>query len=357
MKITMILTRFFRNTSYALSAALVALIPSTFCAAHTQEQESTPTNALATITQVTVSDPTPQWRNKLDGDRVVEMVASSPAMNGRQIPLVVIKAAQPHRPTIYLLNGADGGEGNANWIAQTDVIDFYRDKNVNVVIPMAGKYSYYTDWLQEVPQLGGKQRWETFLTKELPGAIEKELLANNKRAVVGMSMSALSSLLLAEHNPGFYAASAAFSGCAASASPAAHQLIGITLDQAHATPEQMWGAANSETWKHNDALINAEKLRGTALYVSSASGIIGQAELPGPQENFLEGALERTPLWIAGGGIEAASNVCTHILKAKLDELAIPVTANFRPTGIHSWNYWSADLRDSWPVLKQALEN
>ena len=47
---------------------------------------------------------------------------------------------------------------------QTDIVDFYMDKNVNVVIPMAGKFSYYTDWDQDVEALGGKQTGETFLT-------------------------------------------------------------------------------------------------------------------------------------------------------------------------------------------------
>ena len=55
----------------------------------------------------------PGWRKKLDANdaRVTEMWASSPAMDNREVPLVVIKAADPNRPVLYLLNGADGGEG------------------------------------------------------------------------------------------------------------------------------------------------------------------------------------------------------------------------------------------------------
>ncbi len=108
----------------------------------------------------------PAWRKKLDANdnRVTEMWATSPAMDNREVPLVVIKAADANRPVLYLLNGADGGEGNANWIAQTDVINFYKEKNINVVIPMAGKFSYYTDWVSDSAKLGGKQKWETFLT-------------------------------------------------------------------------------------------------------------------------------------------------------------------------------------------------
>ena len=163
----------------------------------------------------------PAWRKKLDANdnRVTEMWATSPAMDNREVPLVVIKAADANRPVLYLLNGADGGEGNANWIAQTDVINFYKEKNINVVIPMAGKFSYYTDWVSDSAKLGGKQKWETFLTKELPSPLEKLLKGNGKRAIAGMSMSATSSMLLAEHNPKFYDGVASFSGCYASSKP------------------------------------------------------------------------------------------------------------------------------------------
>ena len=154
------------------------------------------------------------------------------------------------------------------------------DKNVNVVIPMAGKFSYYT-------RLGSRtlRHWaasrpgETFLTKELPGPLEKTLKASDKRAIAGMSMTATTSLLYAEHHPGFYDAAGSFSGCAQTSEGLPLHYIRMTLDRAPATPEQMWGPLGTEKWAYNDALINAEKLRGTPLYVSNASGLAGQSDL------------------------------------------------------------------------------
>lgn len=61
-------------------------------------------------------------------------------------------AGEP-RPTLYLLNGAGGGEDSATWRYRTDAIDFFKDKNLNVVSPVGGKWSYYTDWNQEDPVL------------------------------------------------------------------------------------------------------------------------------------------------------------------------------------------------------------
>ncbi|MCS4489750.1 esterase family protein [Corynebacterium sp. ES2794-CONJ1] len=320
--------------------------------------------ANAATSQITVGTNTnenPRWRSVVDGDRVVEMWATSPAMDNRSIPVVVIKASQPARPTLYLLNGGDGGEGRANWLMQTDAIDFYKEKDINVVIPMAGRFSYYSDWVQDVPHLGGKQRWETFLTKELPGPIENLLGANGKRAIAGMSMSATSALLLAEHNPGFYDAVGAFSGCYASSKPAPTGFIALTLQRGQATIEQMWGPWGNPTWIYNDAVINAEGLRNSEVYVSNGSGLAGAWDMPtGPrligQDPLIQSVGAATTI-IEGGVIEAATNACTHDLKSKMDSLNIPADFNFRPTGTHSWGYWQDDLRNSWVTFERAFNS
>lgn len=303
----------------------------------------------------------PVWREKVDGNRVVEMWATSPAMDNREVPLVVIKASQPNRPVLYLLNGADGGEGRANWLVQTDVIDFYKEKDINVVIPMSGRFSYYTDWVNDQQNLGGKQKWETFLTKELPGPIEKQLKGNGKRGIAGMSMSATSSILLAEHNPKFYDGVAAFSGCYASSKPLPAEFISVTLQRGGATREQMWGQLGSEEWLRNDALIQAEGLRNTQIYVSNGTGLAGEWDMPnGPR---LRGAdpmiasLASATTVIEGGAIEAATNTCTHDFKLKLDSMSIPANFNMRNTGTHSWGYWQQDLRDSWPTFEKAFNS
>ena len=171
--------------------------------------------------------------------RVSVYQAKSPSMNNRSVPLVVIHAKDPNRPTLYVLNGGDGGEGSANWIMQTPMIDFYKEKNVNVVVPMEGKFSYYSDWVNDKKNLGGKQMWETFLTKELPPVIEKELQANDKRAITGMSMSATTVLLYAQHHPGFYDAIGSFSGCAQTTKDMGLIAINLTLDRASSNVNEM----------------------------------------------------------------------------------------------------------------------
>ncbi|QGU07391.1 Diacylglycerol acyltransferase/mycolyltransferase Ag85A precursor [Corynebacterium occultum] len=312
----------------------------------------------------TVSDTAPYWRRLArndDSDRLIELTATSPAMNGRKVPLAVLKAESENAPTIYMLNGADGGEqGGANWIQQTDIIDFYMDKDVNLVIPMAGMFSYYTDWESENADLGGVQKWETFLTKELPGPLEDYLGADNRRAIAGMSMTATTSLLFAQHNPGFYDAAGSYSGCAATNDLVGYESIKLTLDRGKATPEQMWGPRGNGTWIYNDALINSEKLRGTELYISNGSGLVGSWDLPSSPrlEGFSEIEKQAALLvtGIEGGAIEGATNWCTHNLKTKLDAQGIPADWNLRSTGTHSWGYWQDDIHESWATFARAFD-
>lgn len=291
------------------------------------------------------------------------LAVPSPAM-GRDIPLAVRWATDAagnrvqNAPTVYLLNGAGGSEQNTDWIAQAynHVEQTFRGQGVNVVIPMEGAFSYYVDWVSE-PEVNtyykGKQLWTTFLGDELPRAIEPHLGANDKRAVVGFSMSATSALLLAEHKPGTFAAVGAFSGCPATSTPLPWFATQLTLNRGGATPEQVWGPMGSERNRHNDALVNSEKLRGTALYVSNASGLAGETDLLGYHlnedgTNFPVASAAAATLQVEGGVIEGVTNSCTHDLKAKLDSQGIEANFNFRNTGTHSWPYWLEDLSQSW---------
>lgn len=297
----------------------------------------------------------------------------SPSMD-RDIPVAVFRATDENgqhienAPTYYLLNGAGGSEQNTDWIAQaaSQVHEVLLDEPVNVVIPMEGAFSYYVDWLTEPSQnryLKGKQMWSTFLAEELPQSIEPYLNANGKRAVSGFSMSATSSLLLAEHNPGFYDAVGSFSGCAATSTPLPSFFVGLTVNRAggNITPESLWGPMGSDYNRYNDALVMAEHLRGTKLYISSGTGLTSETDTIGYLKNQrgLESSRAFTnhmTLLVEGGAIEGAMNACTHDLRAKLNAKNIPATFKFRATGTHSWPSWLEDLELSWEqVIKPAL--
>ncbi len=312
---------------------------------------------------------TPQkWVQQVDHKNVLSFKVFSPSM-GRDIPVAVIPATDGNgrrvqqAPTLYLLNGAGGAEQDQDWLTMATTVNYFKGKRVNVVIPQAGAFSYYTDWLDNnvrSPYLNGPQKWETFLTKELPDPIERTMKANDKRAIAGFSMSGTSALLLPQHNPGMYKAAASFSGCAATSSPHAYNYARLTVNRGGAQPEQMWGPMGGKYNRWNDALLGAEKLRGTKLYISTATGLAGRQD----QVTYLTGQglppvaaqANAAVLQIEGGVIEAAINQCSHDLRAKLEALKIPAHYEFRNVGTHSWSYWRSDMEKAWDTtIKPAL--
>ncbi|MDN8594128.1 MULTISPECIES: alpha/beta hydrolase family protein [unclassified Corynebacterium] len=331
-------------------------------------------NAHPAPTAVTTGE-TAKWVGQVDHKNVWAFWVNSPSM-GRDIPVAVIPARNgkgelvKNAPTIYLLNGAGGAEQNADWLTYAETANFYKDKGVNVVIPMEGAFSYYTDWLNtpKAAYFKGPQKWETFLTKELPGPIEKRLGADNRRAIVGFSMSGTSALVLPTKAQGFYDAAASFSGCAATSTPAPYNFARLTVNRGAGvaanfqtvTPEQMWGPMGSPYNRSNDALVNANKLRGTKLYVSTATGLAAKEDMVSyiVGKGATQGQAYGTALTLQaeGGVIEAAINGCNHDLQAKLNSLNIPAHYEFRNVGTHSWPVWRKDLETSWfSTLKPAF--
>lgn len=358
-------------TALALSLCVTSVVPAQMAAAQA---------AAGAVAPLTVAPKTPagenqKWFDIAEKDPRVEAVSVHSDAMGRDIPLALIPATDEagqrvqNAPTIYLLNGAGGAEQNNDWLVlnptveggNVGTIDFYSGKGVNVVIPMAGAFSYYLDWVDQPDgqYLQGPQKWETFLTKELPGPIESRLGANDSRALVGFSMSALPAMLLAEHNPGMYDAVAGFSGHYQTTSMIDHQLHGLTLQRGGASAAQMLGAPESPSARNADAVINAEGLRDTAIYVSNGSGLAGETDMAGYYINRgtdpTVASANAATLQVEGGVIEAATNVSTHNLDAKLRSLNIPATFNYRNTGTHSWPSWREDVHTSWPVLKAGL--
>ncbi|WP_420832069.1 alpha/beta hydrolase [Nocardia huaxiensis] len=263
-------------------------------------------------------------------------------------------ASEP-RPVLYMLNGAGGGQDTATWKRNTDSVSFFGDKNVNVVMPIGGKHSYYTDWRTADPALGTNM-WKTFLTEELPPIIDEALDTNGVRAIAGMSMSGTSVLQLPIAKPGLYRAVAAYSGCAQISDPIGRKFAEIVVGIGGGNPENMYGPPGDPAWVANDPYVHAEQLRGLELYVSNGSGLPGQHDTLsdvrslGPADGGLAQQL------IIGGILEAASDWCARNLKDKLATLEIPATFEISQAGTHSWGYWEDALRDSWPVLARGLE-
>ncbi|TSD97824.1 esterase family protein [Gordonia rubripertincta] len=291
----------------------------------------------------------------VDDPQQTTLLVHSAAMD-RSVAVTVLTPRDRSRPApvLYLLNGAGGGEDSATWDARTTYKKYFADKNAYVVTPIGGAFSYYTDWQRDDPVLG-RNKWQTFLTEELPPIIDEEFPTTGANALAGISMAGTSVLNLAIAAPGLYRSVAAFSGCARTSDPVGQQYIRMVVeDRGGANMVNMWGPLNGPGWRANDPYLNAEKLRGTNVYMTSGTGLPGSHEQLG--DPSIDGsAFDLVNQAVVGGGIEVAIDICTRQMVQRMRSLGLPVQVNLRPTGTHSWGYWQDDLYRTWPKLARDL--
>ncbi len=333
--------RFAQVVAYLVVAALPVMVVA-------------PTAAAAPTSRIVGETPGP--------GRILQIGVYSPSMD-RVISLQVLRAADTASPapTLYLLNGAGGGEDAATWLKQTDAADFFADKQVNVVVPMEGAFSYYTDW--ERPDEGlatklknnGRNMWATFLTEELPPVIDAAFHTTGANALAGISMAGTSVLDLAIRAPKLYRSVAAYSGCAMTSDPLGEAFVSLVVSLGKADPQNMWGPTGGAGWREHDPYLHADRLPDIPMYISSGSG------LPGRHDSLADPGVRADSRILAdqivlGGGIESAANYCTARLAERTQALGrTNITYNFHPAGTHSWGYWQDDLHRSWPMMAAAI--
>ena len=289
-----------------------------------------------------------------DGPQETTLVVYSAAMR-KSFPITVLRPRNKSKPApvLYLLNGAGGGEDSATWAARTTYTKFFRNKQVYVVTPVGGAFSYYTDWKHRDPALG-KPMWQTFLTKELPPLINKHFDTTGRNAVAGISMAGTSVFNLAIAKPKLYRSVAAFSGCARTSDPLGQQYIKLVVDRGQGNIANMWGPLNGPGWRANDPYLQAPRLRGSKIYMTTGTGP------PGAHEHLAHKGIPGDPTTLAnqaivGGLIESVVNVCTQAMAQRLRSLNIPFHLTTRAGGTHSWGYWEDDLHNTWPMLARDL--
>ncbi|MBF6270077.1 alpha/beta hydrolase [Nocardia farcinica] len=268
----------------------------------------------------------------------------SPAM-GRVIQVQVLHpAGGGARPSYYLLDGLDPGVGQSTWTNATDAEAFFRGKNVNVVLPVGGQASYYTDWQTDDPKFG-RYKWETFLTRELPPIIDAQFAGNGVNGIGGLSMGGNAAYILAARNPHLYTAVAGYSACPDTG--LATGAVMFSIANRGGNPLNMWGPPGSPAWAEHDPARLAGNLRGKTLYLSTGTGI------PGPHEAELKPQLAENIF--LGGPVEVGVNICTVAFEQRLRGLGIPARIDYSPVGTHSWSYWQDTLHASWPTIGRAL--
>ncbi|CAM5264982.1 alpha/beta hydrolase [Streptomyces aurantiogriseus] len=269
------------------------------------------------------------------GPRTLDVSVSSPAL-GRTAPVRLILPSgfdtQPGRtyPVLYLLHGAH--DDHTSWTRETDIESFTEGRDLIVAMPDAGPTGIPTAW-RSGPD------YETFQLTEVPALLAREYRASGVRAVAGVSTGGYGAMAHAARHPGMFAAAASYSGILDTTAPGVPPIVDAIVARERLLPLSLWGnpVLNLLTWRDFNPRARAAGLRGTALYVSSGSGVAGGSG------DWLPEALE-SALWPSA-----------HSFTDTLALLRIPVTTHYYAGGGHSWAYWKREFTASWPMLARAL--
>ncbi|MFJ9244013.1 alpha/beta hydrolase [Streptomyces sp. NPDC101776] len=267
--------------------------------------------------------------------RTFDLSVSSPAL-GRSAPVRLILpsdfAAQPGRtyPVLYLLHGAH--DDYTSWTRETDIEAFTEGRDLIVAMPDAGPTGIPSAW-RSGPD------YETFQLQEVPALLARDYRASGVRAVAGVSTGGYGAMAHAARHPGAFTAAASYSGILDTTAPGVPSLVDAIVARESLAPLSLWGnpLLDALTWRVFNPRAQAGGLRGTPLYVSNGSGVVGGSG------DWLPEALESL-LWPSA-----------HSFAGVLALLGIPVTTHFYSGGGHSWAYWKGEFTASWPMLAGAL--
>ena len=277
---------------------------------------------------------------------------TSPSMKTK-IKLSVLTPADASgpRPTVYMLDGA-GAEGDvSDWITKGHAGRFFAGKNVNVVLPTGGKGSFYTDWQKHDPKVG-QPMWETFLAKELPPLINKQVDGNGRNAVIGLSMGGQAAFALTIRHPSTYSGLASLSGCPPVSGAANEAYVRTTVGRDGGDATNMWGPFGSAGWDAHDPAKHLDALRGKNIFLAAGSGAIGPLDLQRRIEPD-EGPPEAVTA--SSSALELGAYRCSLEFAATMRANNVPYTDGFRLIGTHTWAYWEQDLPAAWRTVSRGL--
>lgn len=251
---------------------------------------------------------------------------------------------------VYLLDGLRAQDDFNGWDVNTPAFEWFDQSGVDVVMPVGGQSSFYSDWYS--PSSFNKQtytyKWETFLTQELPAYLASaKRVSPTGNAVVGLSMSGGAGLILSAYHPAQFSYAASLSGFLNPSTLLMKQAIRVAmLDAGGYNVDDMWGPPWDSAWKRNDPVLEVDRIvaNRTRLWIYCAPGGGPLDESVDPGQSFNANSLE---------SLAVNSNKRFQERYAKAG--GSNATFVFPNEGNHSWAYWGQQLQALKPDLIATL--
>ncbi len=284
-------------------------------------------------------------------NRRVALFISSAAMPDELIQVQILLArdwhSSPNRTfaEVWALDGLRARDDDSGWTIETNIEQFYADKNVNVILPIGGESSFYADWQQ--PDNGKHYKWESFLMQELVPILDQGFRSNKDRAIVGLSMGGTAAMNLAQRNPHIFDFVGSFSGYLDTTSTGMPQaILAAQRDAGGYDGTKMWGQPGHQDWIDHDPKLGIEALRDMKVYVSAGSG----------RDDFGQPTSVATgPANAAGVGLEILSRMSSETFVRHARAQGVEPVVHFRPSGVHAWPYWQFEMSQAWPHMANAM--
>ncbi|MCP2291222.1 diacylglycerol O-acyltransferase / trehalose O-mycolyltransferase [Nocardia amikacinitolerans] len=255
---------------------------------------------------------------------------------------------------VYALDGLRARNDLSGWEIDTDISRTLTQWNINVVMPVGGQSSFYSDWIAPSNTNGQTvtYAWETFLTENLRWALRDRLGFNpNGNGVFGLSMGGSAALALAAYHPDQFRYAGSYSGYLNISAPGMREALRLALlDAGGFNIDAMWGPPWDPRWLRHDPFMFAQLLRqnGTRLWISAGSGQNGPRDvINAPIDVYhLGNAMALETLALAN----------TRAFQARMDTLGGGnAIYNYPAVGVHNWHYWQDQVLAMLPDMSAHL--
>ncbi|MDL9937879.1 alpha/beta hydrolase family protein [Gordonia sp. ABSL1-1] len=239
--------------------------------------------------------------------------------------------------TVIALDGLRATSDVSGWRHETNIARL-ANSGVNVVEPVGGLASFYTDWERASP--GNKIKYRYRWTCRL-NTIVRELDARGlavgpwgKYAIMGISMGGNAAMIYGAYHRARISHVYSMSGYLNLSAPTMREAVRLALADAGISAgvgpfdaDAMWGPPWAERWSKNDALVQLPRMRGMKIRVAAGSATWGSYNVDAVA------SVKGTPL-------EAISLAQTRAFEVAAALQGIRVSTDFPNIGTHQWGYW-----------------
>ncbi|MAU83778.1 alpha/beta hydrolase family protein [Gordonia sp. Z-3] len=259
-------------------------------------------------------------------------------VNGCGMPNVKVRAWK--RPgnykTAILLDGMRAQYDYSGWEINTNVQEMVRS-GVNVVEPIGGPASFYSDW--DAPSNFNNQpyryMWNCVITRSLVRELDRRgfrVGASRKYAIAGLSSGGNAALVIGAQNRHNFDRAASLSGYNFLNAPGMRTALRLAMFDVDPKPwniDSMWGPPWSPRWISNDPFMNINRMHGMKIFIGSGNGLFGQYNsLPNVFDDLFKGSTLEVLAFTQAKAFEAAALV-----------QGLPLMTYYS-NGTHAWGYW-----------------